>query len=159
MITMLLGGLWHGANWTFVAWGLYHGLILCLFRWFRISDPTPNGSAGGQLVWLLRVLGMFHLTCFGWLLFRADSFSTVTAMVTALVGSYHLTPMAIAALATIAVHCGLLFMLEWLVDGERRLDRFFAAPYVWRGATYACLASMLLLFHARVTSDFIYFQF
>lgn len=159
MITMLLGGLWHGASWTFVAWGLYHGLILCLFRFFRVTDPTPDGGLGRQLYWLLRVVGMFQLTCFGWLLFRADSFNTVVAVASALTGSYQLTPTALAALASMAFHCGLLFGLEWLFDGEQRLDRFTTAPSVWRGATYAYMTLMLLVFHAGTTSEFIYFQF
>lgn len=159
MLTMLLGGLWHGASWTFVAWGLYHGLILCLFRWLGINDPKPEGSLSHRLYWLFRVACMFHLTCFGWLLFRADSFGTVVAMLQAMTSDLVLTPTAIATLATIVFHCGLLFALEWLLDGEQKLERFTVAPSLWRGATYAYMASMLLIFHAKVTAEFIYFQF
>lgn len=159
MITMLLGGLWHGASWTFVAWGLYHGLILCLFRLFNISDPKPVGSAGAKLYWLFRVAVMFQLTCIGWLLFRADSFGSVMAIAQALCGSYQLTPTAIASLATMGFYCGLLFLLEWLLDGEQRLDRLISAWWLWRGTTYAYLAFMLLVFHAATAYEFIYFQF
>src|SRR5262249_36238201 len=74
MLTMLLGGLWHGARWTFVAWGLYHGLILCAYRLLRIGDVAPRAHFGR---WLVRVFVMFHLTCAGWLLFRADHFGAV----------------------------------------------------------------------------------
>ena len=45
MITMFLGGLWHGAAWTYIAWGLFHGLILCLFRaagWRMLSRADPG---------------------------------------------------------------------------------------------------------------------
>ena len=71
MITMLLGGLWHGASWTFVAWGLYHGLILCAYRSPGSARPTVGVSRRGGLC---RSCVMFHLTCLGWLLFRADNF-------------------------------------------------------------------------------------
>ncbi len=159
MLTMLLGGLWHGASWTFVVWGLYHGLILCLFRWLRISDPRPLGTIGQRAYWGFRVAVMFQLTCFGWLLFRADSFSTVLAISRALCGSYHLTPLAVAGLATMTFYSGLLFILEWLLDGECKLERLFSAPWFYRGATYAYLVLMLLVFHASVAYEFIYFQF
>ncbi len=75
MLTMLLGGLWHGASWTFVAWGLYHGAILCLFRIIGFEDPKPNGSWLNRLYWFICVIVMFHMTCFGWMLFRAKTFS------------------------------------------------------------------------------------
>ena len=67
MLTMLLGGLWHGANWTFVAWGGYHGGLLIAERvgqgWYRRFPP-----------WLYRLL-TFLLVVFGWVLFRSQSFS------------------------------------------------------------------------------------
>src|SRR5215210_2878088 len=78
LITMLLGGLWHGAAWTFILWGLYHGLLLVLYRPFESvfapasAAPEPNrrfGATGRVGAWFL----MFHLTCFGWLIFRAPS--------------------------------------------------------------------------------------
>lgn len=52
MLTMLLGGLWHGAAWTYIAWGFYHGAILCLFRVLGIEIPAPprhscRGSSTG----------------------------------------------------------------------------------------------------------------
>ena len=73
LITMLLGGLWHGANWTFFAWGFYHGAILCAYRLLNISDDIATESAAGRAYWLWRVFLMFHLTCIGWLLFRAGA--------------------------------------------------------------------------------------
>ena len=66
MLTMLIGGLWHGANWTFVAWGGYHGLLLVAYRMApRIWDALPHVVA--QLV-------MFVLVLIGWVFFRAPDF-------------------------------------------------------------------------------------
>jgi D-alanyl-lipoteichoic acid acyltransferase DltB (MBOAT superfamily) len=67
MLTMLLGGLWHGAAWTFVVWGGIHGLGLSIERatgWHPTSEAAK---------WLGRIL-TFHVVCFGWIFFRADSF-------------------------------------------------------------------------------------
>ena len=75
MLTMILGGLWHGARWTFVCWGLYQGLLLVLHRlaapWLeRIQPADPIDRA----CWTgLRIIVTFHLVCLGWLIFRADS--------------------------------------------------------------------------------------
>src|SRR5208337_5693658 len=79
MATMLLGGLWHGANWTFVIWGGIHGSWLALERTFRFllgthGNIAPNAKPHSQLrVWLNRFL-IFHLVCFAWIFFRAPSF-------------------------------------------------------------------------------------
>lgn len=79
MITMVLGGLWHGAAWTFVLWGTFHGAVLAWERWRR-ERPGERGrweSTGGRM-W--RRLVTFHLVCFGWVLFRADSMGRVGEM-------------------------------------------------------------------------------
>ena len=67
MLTMLIGGLWHGASWTFVIWGAYHGVLLSLHRAF--------GRAWDGLSASVRQLGMFLLVVIGWVLFRATTFS------------------------------------------------------------------------------------
>ena len=70
MITMLLGGLWHGANWTFVAWGAYHGVLLIASRY---------GSGGiARVPNALRRAATFFLVVIGWVLFRATSFAMAT---------------------------------------------------------------------------------
>jgi alginate O-acetyltransferase complex protein AlgI len=66
LLTMLIGGLWHGAGWTFVAWGAYHGLLLVLYR---LAGEWWNGLPA-----VLRQAGMFLLAMFGWILFRSTSF-------------------------------------------------------------------------------------
>ena len=66
MVTMLLGGLWHGASWTFVAWGAYHGVLLALFR--------AGGHGWNRLPVTARRAGTFLLVVIGWVLFRSTSF-------------------------------------------------------------------------------------
>ena len=61
---MLIGGLWHGANWTFVVWGAYHGLLLVLYRF--------GGFAWDRLPGLVRQVLFFVLVVIGWVFFRAD---------------------------------------------------------------------------------------
>jgi D-alanyl-lipoteichoic acid acyltransferase DltB (MBOAT superfamily) len=72
MLTMLLGGLWHGANWTFVAWGGLHGLGLALTRFVR-GDRKPT-EASSLFARVAGVLFTFHFVTATWILFRAESF-------------------------------------------------------------------------------------
>jgi alginate O-acetyltransferase complex protein AlgI len=87
MSTMLLGGLWHGAGAAYVVWGLYHGLLLSVHRWWsewrapKTDAPAASvATAGVRAVFLspgikrlVAVFLFFHITCIGWLLFRAGS--------------------------------------------------------------------------------------
>jgi alginate O-acetyltransferase complex protein AlgI len=156
ILTMLLGGLWHGASWTFVAWGLYHGGLLAVFRALGISERAPEGK---PLQGALRVLVMFHLTCLGWLLFRAATFGAAARMLWRIVTDFHLTPMVGAALLYMAFLAAPFLLLERLMEGERRLGRLLDRGLLARGAAYAYLVLMIVLFHAGEPVDFIYFQF
>ena len=82
MLTMLLGGLWHGAQWTFVAWGGYQGALLCLERLAGVS--TQRDAAAGTLKTALKILATFALVCLGWVLFRVQHFSLAMAVYRAL---------------------------------------------------------------------------
>ena len=81
MVTMLLGGLWHGAAWHFVVWGAWHGLGLCVERVFSGRVPVSNRSgAADALRWMLTMLFVFY----GWLLFRAASLEQAASLTLAL---------------------------------------------------------------------------
>jgi D-alanyl-lipoteichoic acid acyltransferase DltB (MBOAT superfamily) len=75
MITMLLGGLWHGAAWTFVMWGALHGFYLIAHRIWSTIRWTPVESLRRTAAWrwMSRLL-LFHAVCLGWVFFRAPSF-------------------------------------------------------------------------------------
>ena len=74
IVTMLLGGLWHGASWTFVAWGSFHGALLVFYRFTkldRVIAAAPKNSASGIALNLLAMAVMFAFTAIGWVLFRS----------------------------------------------------------------------------------------
>ena len=76
LITMFLGGLWHGAAWTFGIWGIYQGLTLIIHRFFRTLFPKRTDSSSTPvIVYMVKVIIMFQITCLGWLIFRANSLS------------------------------------------------------------------------------------
>ena len=75
MVTMVLGGLWHGAAWTFVIWGAFHGALLAGERWLGERRTVAVEDTPGRRA--MRRLATFHLVCLGWVLFRADSMARV----------------------------------------------------------------------------------
>ena len=77
LLTMVLGGLWHGAAWTFVIWGAFHGGLLAYERWRGEEDPDRAARLDTPLGRTARRIITFHLVCLGWILFRADSMGRV----------------------------------------------------------------------------------
>lgn len=161
LIVMLLSGLWHGAAWTFVLWGAYHGLLLIGYRLIpRKKTDARNDHARLPLTgYLIRVVVMFHLVCFGWLLFRADSINQVWAIMGRIVFDFQWTPFVSSAFTMIVFFAGPLMIYEfWL---ERRQDLLSLVRIDWRARAlvYSYCSLMLLFFPPPVSNVFIYFQF
>jgi alginate O-acetyltransferase complex protein AlgI len=156
IVTMLLGGLWHGANWTFVAWGGLHGLGLAVTRLVR-GDRNPS-EARSHLSRVLGVVLTFHFVTATWILFRADSFGAAWAFFGRLttLTTYHpnLDPRALAVLAV-----GLLshFWPErWFSDART----FFATlPAPAQGVGLFAVALALREMASAEAVPFVYFQF
>jgi alginate O-acetyltransferase complex protein AlgI len=155
LITMLLGGLWHGAAWTFVLWGFYQGVLLILYRPLEPAFAALN-RGGRALAWLV----MFHLTCYGWLIFRApsaDKLRSLTASV--FTGFAPATADVTGLLLPLLMYAGPLLVVHLL---EARADDVLAVPRLPVGVRYtiyAATAYLILLFGNFGGSDFIYFQF
>ncbi len=157
MITMLLGGLWHGANWTFVAWGGYHGLLLCGYRLLGADDLQRR-----QPVWikLPKVGLMFLLTMFGWLLFKATSLTQVEAVMRAIFRGWHDTFPTRYLLLMIVFFNLPMMLYEWTLHRhDDDLLWLLRQPWPARALVYLYIALMLLFFSPEVANEFIYFQF
>lgn len=154
LLVMLLGGLWHGASWTFVAWGLFHGLLLVMHR--AIPWPKWTQQPALQLVW---IVGTFLLVCIGWVFFRAQTFTDAGIMIQHLLlptGGMILEPVAVATillcfLAVLLEH-GLLDIIHFA-----RWERRVPAPLM--GASLAALLMITCVFFPNSAKAFIYFQF
>ncbi len=70
---MLLGGLWHGASWKFVLWGMLHGVALAVERFFKTKINLPKS----RIISVLQIILTFHFVSFAWLFFRAKDYDTV----------------------------------------------------------------------------------
>ncbi|MBF0595052.1 MAG: MBOAT family protein [Candidatus Omnitrophica bacterium] len=160
MITMLLGGLWHGASWTFVIWGAYHGLLLSIHK--AVKDFCPGiklfERAGWREVWFLVRLGVFfHLTCLGWLFFRARSFDQVRAMLEAVLFHFHgngLYPWAYVLLILAP-----LLIVQVAQYRTGNLLFLYRQHWVVRTFAYSLMAYLILGWGIMRAEEFIYFQF
>ena len=154
-LTMLLGGLWHGAAWHFVAWGAYHGLLLILFR-LAGGKRESAGHLHGMRRWA--AAGFFFIfTLGGWLLFRANQLADVPLLLGNLFQPWAWSGKL--ALLSVACFAGPLMLLELLQ--ERQGDVLAVKRLAWpiRYAVYAFLAFAIFCAGARETYEFIYFQF
>jgi len=160
-VTMVLGGLWHGAAWTFVFWGAYHGVGQCLGayrRTTRAKRGLPPPAETPSRVWGQRIL-TFNLVCVGWVFFRADSLATAFSMLRQLItgwgGSTALvTPMVVG---TIAFMLALQYAPHTTAD--RIVDRVAGLRPVAMGAVFAVTLFVIVTLGPQGVAPFIYFRF
>jgi alginate O-acetyltransferase complex protein AlgI len=149
MLTMLIGGLWHGASWAFVFWGFYHGLLLAVHR--------RAGRAWDELPARLRQGGMFLAAVVGWVFFRATSFSMATGILRRMFWPHE--GVITFSVAPIAVMVAMGVAAWWSLRGRNvfELDRDGDLPSpVPLGLAFG--AALALILSAR-PSPFLYFQF
>ncbi len=180
MITMLLGGLWHGANWTFVVWGALHGTFLSVERLFRgrlvrfpktpltvtaqpvISQASviPRLSFGREMSqWGLAML-TFLLVSLSWVFFRAPDFDTAMRLLLAMFG---VIPTRIPLLTTLDIYKVLgvvaaMLTCHWLMRNTLVAKVARQTPWWALGISWAAMLVVLVLTQ-KSTGSFIYFQF
>jgi alginate O-acetyltransferase complex protein AlgI len=160
MITMVLGGLWHGAAWTFVAWGTIHGsgqVVGHLRRSRRIEaglDPVPDGR---WRVVAQRVI-TFHIVCLGWIFFRADSFSTATTLIGRLFTAWGRAPLVTPLVVVTIVGTVALQYLPRGLSG-RAQGEFARQPWAVQGAILGVSLLGITTLGPQGVAPFIYFKF
>jgi len=174
MATMALGGLWHGAAWNFVLWGVYQGAVLCAYRLLAPASLASShllasgGAAAGNgernktgpLAFSFSLGLFFILTLYGWLLFRASSLEQVVRFTGTLFHGFNSFASAMKP-PTQAAKAGLLLLIVFecleYAAGSRTFYRNWPRPI--RGAFYAAVTFVLVMGFSNATSQFIYFQF
>jgi D-alanyl-lipoteichoic acid acyltransferase DltB (MBOAT superfamily) len=159
MGTMFLGGLWHGAAWTFVLWGFYQGVLLVAHRLCRpLLDRIHPTETVDRACWkALRIFVTFHRVCLGWLIFRANSIAQVTGMLSAIVNkaaipaSAYILPVSLVILPLLIVQ-----LVQYL---SKDLDVIARTPWYVRSVFYTACFYAFVLGGEFGGSQFIYFQF
>lgn len=155
MLTMLLGGLWHGAAWTFVAWGAFHGLLLCIHRaWRGKNRPHPPGLAKA-----LSIALTFLCVCVGWVLFRAQTFGEAWVILVKMFRAEEGKALARGDVRIVLIALGVLLGAHLIGTfmNIKKIERKIAAPWIGAGLAAALVAAQLLT--PEDVKAFIYFQF
>ncbi|MCH8314901.1 MAG: MBOAT family protein [Planctomycetes bacterium] len=160
MITMLVGGLWHGASWNFVLWGGFHGLLLAVHAIYRDRWPAPDPRAVRRWRVVAGIALFFTINWYSFLLFRAGSFAQIVDFTTALAtgaGGMHLSMKlpALSAMLGIPMLLG-LDLFEYATGDALAYRRL---PAWSRGALYAFLIFVIIMGTGNEPTEFIYFQF
>ncbi len=151
LVTMLISGIWHGAGWTFVLWGLWYGVLIVAYQMLGMGGNwKPSNKLKTFAAWLV----MFVFIVFGWLLFRAPSLGWVVNVLasSSLIGTLEEQAVALIVLSMTAFYTAPL-AVKWLMDRRLAPDSYIHALY------YAAATVAVLVYLNSSSPDFIYFQF
>jgi D-alanyl-lipoteichoic acid acyltransferase DltB (MBOAT superfamily) len=182
MITMLIGGLWHGANWTFVVWGGLHGTYLCAERFIReqktrramrtmtvirpdvetaqVDAKIVQQASPSDLRGILYALFIFGCIVITWVFFRAATFAQAGGMLSSMFGATHNAHPLLTTLAMVKAGVVVLGLLgtQWLLRNTSLTAIAYRTPWWLTGLAWSCM--MILIFLGQEsTGSFIYFQF
>ena len=158
-VTMLLCGLWHGASWTFVAWGALHGVFLAVHRKAMPNGGPPTNSNGFRLRSAAGVFLTFSLVCFAWIFFRAPSIKDAFVYLSAMAQN----PAGFGAMIALAPK--LMFYVAGLIFSDKDMMEKLGITHVlnfhysFQGVYAAALILGIMLYGGQNEVPFIYFQF
>jgi alginate O-acetyltransferase complex protein AlgI len=154
LLVMLLGGLWHGANWTFVLWGAWHGGWLALERWRGRASPWS------RLPEPLQIAGTWVVVLIGWVVFRANNLGEACDYLRAMIGAGGAPDVFLGALVFPGAKAWIVPLAGWLavqpLEAHDWSERITWSKAV---AALALLVTALLVMFAQSFSPFLYFQF
>ena len=164
-IVWAISGLWHGANWTFVCWGLYHATLLAIYKLLGINTKYKNIVAFGRylptLKEALQIASTFFLVVIGWIIFRAETMTQAVEYLSAMVTNKFFDASMLHG-KTYFYFGLLLLFIEWLQRDKQHALQFpnnrFFDKRATRWALYIIIY-LLILFNTGKPQSFIYFQF
>ena len=163
MITFVISGLWHGANWTFVAWGFLHGLYLVIAQ--ATAPFMPRFARLPRLQTFLKTVVTFALVTFAWIFFRANNLRDSWFIATHLLPLGRLDPFLLkvggfsrATAPYLVLSIIAMFVVEWWIAHPALVPRLWARP-VFRALAYNACIYAIVFFGFFGHRDFIYFQF
>ncbi len=161
LLTMILGGMWHGARWNYVLWGVYQGALLCVHRLIEpaLERLTPAGRKGRLAMQAASWFVFFHLVCYGWLLFRADSATQIVGLTGALLTGWATAAAATSLLARLLWFSAPVLVMQFFQVRTRNLLVALTWPWPVRAGVYLTLFYLVVIFGAIDGVQFIYFQF
>ncbi|MBF0432389.1 MAG: MBOAT family protein [Fibrobacteria bacterium] len=152
--TMLLGGLWHGASWNFVLWGMFHGILLAIERCLNWSTDYRLAYNWSPIT-ILRILIIFHLNCLAWLVFRCKDLEIMSAMIRKLCEG----PWSLGYVQMLMLFALLLFASWHVLIVISFTHKRFASHMPRLAGALSGVALALALIYSTKSGAFLYFQF
>lgn len=165
ILTMLLGGLWHGASWTFVAWGLFHGVGLCVHKIYLALRHRDKNYKGHPVTNVISTVFTFVFVCMGWVFFRASTFDNAwlvfKAVFTMQKGLSHPFVWAFAGIAFLIAETVIAAVRKKKNNLTKLEDLYLSLPLdtVWGLTLFAILVFVAFGLAYTGSNPFIYFQF
>jgi alginate O-acetyltransferase complex protein AlgI len=159
IVTMLVGGLWHGPAWTFVLWGLLHGVGLAAVRaWASLRKQLGLAKRNSKWSRFASVVITFHFVCFAWILFRAETVDRAIAVLSQLL-NFTVDTSNLALPLTLVIVLG--FIAHWLPDSwfEIARDGFVRLPAPVQACVLFAMALGLYFVASSDVVPFIYSRF
>ena len=164
-LTMLIGGLGHGAAIRFVLWGAWHGAALAVHKWTVNRFPSFKKTGADMVPWR-RVIGIivtFHVVCFGWIMFRAQDMHSVTLITSQIFNHFNaaLIPQVVSGYGTIFGLMAVGFLLHLLPEAAETWGKrvVTAAPVLAQAVIITVLIWGIMQIKSSEIQPFIYFQF
>jgi D-alanyl-lipoteichoic acid acyltransferase DltB (MBOAT superfamily) len=163
IITMFLGGLWHGASWNFVFWGLMHGLALAAHKFWMTLTGRKKGEQSHGVRRFFGVLITFHFVCFCWIFFRNVDFSTSIDMLRQLFTSFHaeLFPQLITGYWKVFALMAVGYFLHFVPSSWEQTctKAVISLPLIGKALLMVALIYWVIQMKSATIQPFIYFQF
>ena len=161
-IIFLVSGIWHGANWTFLAWGAYHAVLflplILLGKNRKYTGLVAEGRWFPTWKEALQMIATFGLVVIGWIIFRAETIGQAWEYVCAMCNSSILSVPYHGGINALFMNLGLLIVVEWLMRNKPHGLDIASIPIYARYAIYLALCFIIFAFGGN-TVNFIYFQF
>jgi D-alanyl-lipoteichoic acid acyltransferase DltB (MBOAT superfamily) len=160
-IIFIVSGFWHGANWTFVAWGALNALFFLPLFILKRNRNNTGFISEGKIIPNFKdtsnILLTFFLTSFSWIFFRAESIEHATNFIFSL-GRNINVPLSLPTLS-ILFPIGIMICVEWIYRNKEYTFENWKLPIVARWSFYTFITLLILLFMPKEQHSFIYFQF
>lgn len=166
-VIFLLSGFWHGANWTFIAWGAYHAILFLPLILLGKNRKYTNQVGDGRLLptWTetFQILCTFLLVVLGWIIFRAETITQAWEYICGMLqfgtlrASYRFFIQH--GIRTITWLCVLMLLIEWLQRNKQHGLEISHLKPVYRGIIFILIFELIIFFLPATPSQFIYFQF
>lgn len=162
-LTMVIGGLWHGASWMYLLWGAYHGLLLVLHKWFRKYSPVPEEWRGSSVIRVVNLAVTFALVVAGFTLFRAPDLTTAAQIFSQIFNNFHISVapqfvsgyMLIIA-AMLVSYVSHMAPREWTTNAS---GAYVSMPLLWQSMLLALVIFLVVQTRSSELVPFIYLNY